>query len=734
MSKYSATVLEKGPAAYWRLNDTNALMVDHAGVYTGSYTNAPSYGFPSPIVGDEEGASVVFNGTNEGGIASCPPITTNSFAVELWMKPETYDTGVGGASAFEMVGGTYPSGDTVVIEIQVNGTLRFLVRNSTSNEMDCYTTDTILLNAWTHVFCVKVLGRLYIFLNGKQAATISGSLTIDLSLMDTVNIAQSGRNYDGALAEIAVYTDDKTVHDALQHYLIARRFGNNFAGQIYRTNPKWWYRLSEDPIGSLFAQDEMTNNTGTYSNAPTLGIVSALPVDQFTTATNFNGSNQKITLNGTANNFGASDFSMGVWCKSSVFASQEFCTNYNGSTGWLYGIKADGTVGMDGRWLAGNYQSFNSVALVNDGLWHFVMMVHTGVTVELWIDGVLDSVHTTLANGCTSNQNIVMGTYGNSPQFWMNGDLHDMTFYDRRVTMDEIVLMHKQGLGIEYEDYDDVILNDGPVAYWKMDDQTTTMTDSSPNGFHGTHNIGVLLGQVPAFPDSTSSVYHNVTDSVGPTDVRFENAVFSQSVWVSPDVLSMTNYSYIVGQQVGTTGSKFALTMSSYGPGGINGHARLWITQDGNDASFIGVDSTITMAAGLWYNFVIVYDGVHAKLYCNGEFDIQFLVTSPVTSVDPIRFGNAYTGATSLYGRIDMAAYFNYPLTPTQIHRHYKMAEQTFIKKPTYSEAVLQSLPIHYWRMDELSTTETDLIDGANTGRTDRKRFGPLSRLDRKSG
>lgn len=711
MSKYSSTVAEKAPAAYWRMNDIAAIMVDAMGMYDGAYNNAPSYGMDSPIVGDADGGSVGFNGTNEGAFAVCPPISTGSFAVEVWMKATSYNTGNGGAALLELAGSTsYPNDRTVVLELQTDQTLRFLVRDTTSRQIDAYTTMTFDLNKWYHIFAIKVLGRTYLYVDGRLQGTNSGSTAIDLSLMTDVNIAQSGRDFAGQLCELAVYTDERSVHDAFQHYLIARRVGANFAGQIARANPKWWYRLS-DTVGTLTAKDEMSNSIGTYYNAPTLGEPSALSDKDATTSTGFLGaSNQYVSLSDTANNYGAADFSMGVWFKTnSSNISQNIATNYNGSTGWLLSVNPSNQFSLDGRWLAGNYQSFDSIQTVADGLWHYGVAVHYGVIVELWIDGVLDSVHTTLANGCPSNLNIAIGTYGNSPQLSFDGNLHDFALYDRRLTSGEIAHQYQSGAGNVSVSYDDAILNDAPVAYWKMDDVTTTMFDAAPYGLNGTHT-SVTYAQPPAFSDSTASIKHTSSNSLGPVDSRFQNSKFSVSVWVKPDAASLTAYSYIVGQQTGTSGSKFALTMSSYGGGGINGHARIWITTNGADAGFLGVDSTVQMLEGVWYNIVVTYDGTRALLYINGLFDVALDVVSPVSSLDQIRFGNSYDNTLPLRGSIDSGAYYDYPLSPEQINRHYEMAQNSFNVNPDYEEFIKQYLPVSYWRMNEAGTTENDLI------------------------
>ena len=102
-------------------------------------------------------------------------------------------------------------------------------------------------------------------------------------------------------------------------------------------------------------------------------------------------------------------------------------------------------------------------------------------------------------------------------------------------------------LAVAPNTYAALVRADHPVAYWPMDDTSSTLTDATGNGNDGVYRSGVSYNQpsvLPGFPFDPSVGFSGGEDAYVPTrsgaraatDVTHLSGSFSVEAWVSPAV------------------------------------------------------------------------------------------------------------------------------------------------------------------------------------------------------
>ena len=97
------------------------------------------------------------------------------------------------------------------------------------------------------------------------------------------------------------------------------------------------------------------------------------------------------------------------------------------------------------------------------------------------------------------------------------------------------------------QSYQEVVLDDQPVAYWRLDETTSiTAVDSSGNGFNGTYRNGVTQGVSGI--SGTAGEFDGNNDAVDVgiiapgSELDISNKSFTVEAWVKPDELKEQSY------------------------------------------------------------------------------------------------------------------------------------------------------------------------------------------------
>jgi autotransporter-associated beta strand protein len=212
--------------------------------------------------------------------------------------------------------------------------------------------------------------------------------------------------------------------------------------------------------------------------------------------------------------------------------------------------------------------------------------------------------------------------------------------------------------------YDQMVMNNGPVSYWQLEETSGTIGYDYVGQNHVNHgNVTVgVSGPRPTdfqgFDATNAAAQYNGTNSVsaGPVGLMNNRAQFTLAGWINATVL--TNSAGIFGQNDAV---EFAFVSTN--------SVRLW-TPGGNY-----VDATLTnIAAGQWYFLAAVADGTFIKIYLNDQLVGTGGNSTANYGSSAFNFvigGDTLGWGIPFNGEIDDVALFSHALTAGQLQEMY---------------------------------------------------------------
>jgi len=217
--------------------------------------------------------------------------------------------------------------------------------------------------------------------------------------------------------------------------------------------------------------------------------------------------------------------------------------------------------------------------------------------------------------------------------------------------------------------YRQKVLNDAPLAYWRLEEASGSFLDESGNG----HSLAVLAGvptrgAAPASNIPGSALTLVVTDHLECVDsVLTAPTTYSLEAWVKVTGANHSILTSLIGTRLDYT---FALSVAS-------GYAKCY-QRVGN--SFISVTGTALINDGLWHHVVMVNDGSSLRMYVDGS---QQAVTTYAYANYP---GGIATGVyleagttdanygDTFAGSLDELALYDVALSASQVATHFSEA------------------------------------------------------------
>jgi hypothetical protein len=268
-------------------------------------------------------------------------------------------------------------------------------------------------------------------------------------------------------------------------------------------------------------------------------------------------------------------------------------------------------------------------------------------------------------------------------------------------------------------------LDDELVAYWKLDETSGTIYDSTDNDHDSTsvtadYGATGKIGNAMDFQVANTD-YIRVADSddLSFTDGSGNDEPFTISAWVKPE--SISNYMIIVGKY-DTAGTKeYEIDVSD------TGALRIFLWDDGGYSAGIGVTSTSTLSSGNWYHVVTTYDGSETegglKIYVNGI--LQSTTSSSSGSYDGMQneavdliIGSRRPGTYEIPfdGVMDEVGFWNRELSDWEVMQLYNAKDGLTHDFTDTLNPMLQGGLMAHYTMDESSGTIYDSTDNDNDG------------------
>ena len=197
-----------------------------------------------------------------------------------------------------------------------------------------------------------------------------------------------------------------------------------------------WYIMNEGTGNSIFDYSGYGNNgsfIGIDPGADWLPGRSGFAID-------LDGSNDRIECGTDSSMNVTGDMTLSIWCKKDDTTYDYLFTRYNACSDnqAVYALQ----VNTSGEPLcvianaAGNGNvNGKSTTAVNDGAWHHVAVRVTGVTIEVWVDGVLGTSPGTITAGrySAASAPTLIGDINGCTTSW-HGQVDDARIYNRALT------------------------------------------------------------------------------------------------------------------------------------------------------------------------------------------------------------------------------------------------------------------------------------------------------------
>lgn len=213
--------------------------------------------------------------------------------------------------------------------------------------------------------------------------------------------------------------------------------------------------------------------------------------------------------------------------------------------------------------------------------------------------------------------------------------------------------------------FQDVIINDGLVAYWKMEEQVSPSADASGYG-----NAGTWQGSPSSttdlpdvhFEDSRSLSFDANADFVNvlvsdSMESIYENDQITVALWTRNDAVPV-QYDGIIGNP---SDDSWANGWGLYynAAGVINFYISLWNV---NEAS-------ASITAQQWNHVVGLYDGTNVRIFVNGVEGAADSYAGEITdSQSPVTIGKLEgSGAYNIVGKVDEVRIYNRALSLSEI-------------------------------------------------------------------
>ncbi|MBX2977284.1 MAG: T9SS type A sorting domain-containing protein [Ignavibacteriaceae bacterium] len=460
---------------------------------------------------------------------------SNSVTVEAWIYPTYFDPA--GYHVNVIIEKAGSSGYGYQLRCGGNGQIEFLIGGSDWGSAGATSPiSSLSLNTWTHVAGTYNGSTMKLFVNGKEVASTSVSITMNTSGFNG-NIGRSAqyttRLFKGSIDEVRIWSSART--EAQIKANMYKELAGNETGLVA------YYKMSNGTGTTLADNKTSGTNTGTISGATWKASGAFAGSRQ---ALDFDGSNDYVDFT-TDPSYNNTAITIEAWIKP-VFNNEEkpIVTWYSAYNNVIEFRRGSGRLefGM-------NDGSFGAVAgntTITSGNWTYVAMTKEGNNVKLYVNGVLDGSGTLTKTNAPS-------------QFYIGYLPHYNPYFTGQI--DEVRIWHevRSESQIRENMMRNLIGNEtNLVAYYRFDHYDgTTLYDMTANGYNGT------LTNMDAATDWVSSTAFN-------TWIGSESSAWSTvGNWSRGSVPSATDnvglYKWDLGSEAEISGTPgmFALLFAS---------------------------------------------------------------------------------------------------------------------------------------------------------------------------
>jgi hypothetical protein len=455
---------------------------------------------------------------------------------------------------------------------------------------------------------------------------------------------------------------------------------------VLSMSPLRYWRLGES--SGTTANDISGNGShATYnSSGVTLGATGGLTNDTNTAAT-FDGNTGYASASDIT---GLNDFTVSFWAKYLGSNSGERtlfgADNYNSSPRYGLIVKPYGSTFGQPQYEAyingtGGGLAF-SATTTN---WNHYLFVRSGTSLSLYLNGAYVSA-ITVGSGIAQLNNIRVGShyFNGSAQEFSNSSVQDVAIFTSALTRGQIASLYQAGVTGRTADlvmgrsYQDVVLADSPISYWRLGTTSGNEVDISGNGHTLTYTSGTIRGASGAIAGdaNTAATFGTLSTHCAQATVAETPSALSVEAWFYATADGITSTREIVERQSSGAPHYTQWNMSWKFNGTVNSlYARLGFTDGSNTDLQSG-----TLSKNAWHHAILTWSGTVAKLYVDGsEVASSTVGAKNITYNSQIFNIGCYSGGNeSFIGNIDEVAIYNTALSAAQVATHYNAGLATY--------------------------------------------------------
>ncbi len=256
--------------------------------------------------------------------------------------------------------------------------------------------------------------------------------------------------------------------------------------------------------------------------------------------------------------------------------------------------------------------------------------------------------------------------------------------------MNRLVLGAGLGLmlwgGLASATYQDQVLADGPVAYYRFEETSgTTANDTTGNSNNGTYTNGVLIDQPSAANLGRAARFDGIDDYV--STPRTVSTNFTLELWINTTASSLSGTNAYEGNgllwsDVGGAANDFVMAMLNNGLSFFTGNPDISVT------------SAIAVNDGAWHHLVATRtQGGSVEIFVDGvSRGTTTTNNNPLDANPSIMIGGNVLDSRYFSGLIDEVAYYPNVLSVTRIKAHFLAGSASANAVPTLAKWTLAGL------------------------------------------
>lgn len=239
--------------------------------------------------------------------------------------------------------------------------------------------------------------------------------------------------------------------------------------------------------------------------------------------------------------------------------------------------------------------------------------------------------------------------------------------------------------GLASAAYQDEVLADGPVAYYRFEETSGTTAKDTANSNDGTYTNGVLINQASAPNLGRAARFDGIDDFV--STPRTVSTDFTLELWINTTASSLTGTNAYEGNallwsDVGGAANDFVMAMLNNGLSFFTGNPDISVT------------SAIAINDGAWHHLVATRaQGGSVEIFVDGiSRGTTTTNNNPLDANPSIMIGGNVLDSRYFSGLIDEAAYYPKVLSVARIKAHFLAGTSSATAVPTLAQWTLAGM------------------------------------------